>query len=95
MRCLLNYYCMVLLLHTHLLLLLVFTESQLIRAYALKLYVVWKIRFTVTAVTAVRRNRTVLLQIWSGEIGYGIWYENYTAVKGKGLWLVNTIVMNL
>ena len=76
-------------------LLLVFTESRLILAYALNLHVVWKIRFTVTAVTAVRRNRTVLLQIWSDEIGYGIWYENYTAVEGKWLWLVKTIVMYL
>jgi hypothetical protein len=72
-----------------------YLQSQLIHTCTRKCYVVWKIQFIVAAVTAVRRHRTVLLQIWSGKIGYGIWYENYTAVKGKCLWLLSTIVKYL
>ena len=40
-----------------------------------------------------RRNRTLLSQLWSGKIGYGIWHEKYAAVKCKWLWQVNTIVL--
>ena len=42
-----------------------------------------------------RRKRTLLSQIWSGEIGYGIWYEKYAAVEDKWLRLVNTILLEL
>jgi hypothetical protein len=49
------------------------------------LYVVWKIRVTVAAVTSGCRNRTLLSQIWSGKIDYGIWYDK---IKSFDRWVV-------
>ena len=33
--------------------------------------------------------------MWSGKIGYGIWYEKLTVVNGKWLWMVYAFLLDL